>query len=155
MTENVTDPDELLTEIQNTGAMLGRARAEIAIDAIRGDRMVMVGVGRLHPEPAPRLRTQLGLAHQTRDSIPTTELVPLPQRPVHSWRTVDAPGFVEDPADQRRQSSILAGSAAFLATEPRIETAPGDPQGLAHQAHLEGLPVVAAERKPQFFAFAK
>jgi hypothetical protein len=87
--------------------------------------------------------------------MPATELAPVPQRPINTWCTVDAVGFVEDAADQRRQSPILAGPVAFLATEPRVEPTPGDLKGLAHQAYSEDPPVVADELKPQLLSFAK
>jgi MoxR-like ATPase len=47
MTDDVTDPDQLLAEIQNTGALLGRARAEIAKRVIGQERVVDLALNAL------------------------------------------------------------------------------------------------------------
>jgi hypothetical protein len=74
---------------------------------------------------------------------------------MHAWRPVRPATLLDDVADQLCQTTVLAGSIALRSTKPRVETAPGDLQGLAHQAHLEDLPVVADELKLQLLSFAK
>jgi MoxR-like ATPase len=47
MTDDVTDPQQLLEDIQNTGALLGRARAEIAKRVIGQERVVDLALNAL------------------------------------------------------------------------------------------------------------
>ena len=141
---HVRDPD-----------LVGCVGPEVAIHAIGRDREAVVGVRGLHSEASLRLRTQAGNAHQARDPMPTAGHAAAPQRAEHARRAVDLAAVVEHAADQLGEFAVPLRPVAFVATEPRVETAPGDPQGRAQQAHLEGLPVVADELEPQFFAFAK
>src|SRR5262245_4776801 len=141
---DVRDPD-----------LVRRTGAEVLVEAVRRDRVAVLAVRRLDSESPLRLRAQPCFPHQPRDAVVATRLASLQQRLMDPRNAVDAAALVEDAADQSRQPTIVAGSVAFVATEPRVEAAPGDLEGLAHQAYSERPPVVADELEPQFLSFAK
>src|SRR5262249_13348245 len=141
---DVRDPD-----------LVGRTGPEVPVQAVRGDRVAVLRVRRLDPEPSLRLRPQACLLHEPSHAVVAAWLASLQQRLVSSGNAVDPAALVEDAADQAGQPAIVASPVALAATEPRVEAAPGDLERLAHQTHFERPPVVADEPESQFLSFAK